>query len=346
MAGLTQRRASQLEVRRASSLVGYWHANDFYLENYLVPSVAHVSPLVLAVLDSASDYRSKASLVQSFPDLPRVKQLIRQLLALNFLLERDSDLDRLDWALQQKWAWGHSARFFHYRTQSVRYEEDLDLQRASVVALAQQWRPPPPYKEYERAKSVTLAHTSVSDPFFVTLKSRRTRRRFSARPLSLKNFSSILQWTWGSTQYIDHQELGPYILKTSPSGGARHPIEVYPIVLNVVGIAPGLYHYSVRKHSLALLREGDFRQTAIDMLAKQPWVGRAAAVFLMTALVSRSMWKYRHDHAYRVLLLDAGHLGQTLQLICTQLGVAAATSSAKNDRLIEKTLGIDGVEEI
>jgi len=82
------------------------------------------------------------------------------------------------------------------------------------------------------------------------------------------------------------------------------------------------------------------------MLAKQPWAGEGAAVLLMTAVVERSMWKYRHDHAYRVLLLDAGHLGQTLHLVCTKLGVAVATSSAKNDRLIEHVLQIDGISEI
>jgi len=82
------------------------------------------------------------------------------------------------------------------------------------------------------------------------------------------------------------------------------------------------------------------------MLAKQPWASQAAAVLLMTAVVERSMWKYRHDHAYRVLLLDAGHLGQTLHLVCTKLGVAVVTSSAKNDRLIENVLGIDGISEI
>src|SRR5262249_23121662 len=99
-------------------------------------------------------------------------------------------------------------------------------------------------------------------------------------------------------------------------------------------------------HALSLLRAGEFRGLCREMLAKQLWAGDGAAVFLMTAVVERSMWKYRHDHAYRVLLLDAGHLGQTLHLVCTKLGLASATSSAKNDRLIEQVLEIDGLSEI
>jgi hypothetical protein len=47
-----------------------------------------------------------------------------------------------------------------------------------------------------------------------------------------------------------------------------------------------------------------------------------------------------------VLLLDAGHLGQTFHLVCTRLGLAPFTSSAKDDKGIERLLGIDGVREI
>jgi len=65
----------------------------------------------------------------------------------------------------------------------------------------------------------------------------------------------------------------------------------------------------------------------------------------MTAVTERSMWKYPNSHAYRVLLLDAGHLGQTFHLVCTQLGLAPFTTAATDDLAIEETLGLDGVSE-
>jgi SagB-type dehydrogenase family enzyme len=66
----------------------------------------------------------------------------------------------------------------------------------------------------------------------------------------------------------------------------------------------------------------------------------------MTAVIERSSWKYRHSHAYRVLYLDAGHLGQTFQLVCTYLGLGPCTFAATHNRLIERELGLDGVSEI
>lgn len=66
----------------------------------------------------------------------------------------------------------------------------------------------------------------------------------------------------------------------------------------------------------------------------------------MTAVVGRSMWKYKQAQAYRVLQLDAGHLGQTFHLVCTALGLAPFTTAATDEPEIERELGIDGVNEL
>ena len=121
---------------------------------------------------------------------------------------------------------------------------------------------------------------------------------------------------------MEKSPIGPYQLKTSPSGGARHSIEVYPVALRVDGIHTGIYHYAPREHQLALIRSAPLEQLAseaVGWFANQPWVADACVVFLMTSVLERSMWKYRHSHAYRVVLLDAGHLGQTFHIVCTAL---------------------------
>jgi nitroreductase len=66
----------------------------------------------------------------------------------------------------------------------------------------------------------------------------------------------------------------------------------------------------------------------------------------MTAVLERSMWKYRQSHAYRVLHLDAGHLGQTFHLACTELGLVPFTTAALAPDRIEAELGLDGIREI
>ena len=71
----------------------------------------------------------------------------------------------------------------------------------------------------------------------------------------------------------------------------------------------------------------------------------AAALFIMTAVFARTMWKYGRARAYRVVLLETGHLCQTFCLTATRLGLAPFGTAALKDSLIEKDLGLDGISE-
>jgi SagB-type dehydrogenase family enzyme len=196
------------------------------------------------------------------------------------------------------------------------------------------------------AQSMPLPrHEKQTDSFFKTLHARRTRRTFSQEPTSLESVSTLLQTTWGVQGYIESPGFGPLVLKTSPSGGARHPIEVYLMALKVDGLDPGLYHYDARDHALELISSGATPQVARAYCADQPYVADAAALFIMTGIFARTMWKYQHPRAYRVVLLDAGHLGQTFCLTATRMGLAPFSTAALKDTLIERDLGIDGLSE-
>jgi SagB-type dehydrogenase family enzyme len=133
--------------------------------------------------------------------------------------------------------------------------------------------------------------------------------------------------------------------KTSPSAGARHPGEVYLIALRVNGLEKGLYHYHPARHRLEMISSDVTVRKAWLYCARQDYVKKAAALFLMTAVFPRTMWKYNKARAYRVVLLDAGHLCQTFCLAATWLDLAPFCTAAFRDTLIENDLAIDGVRE-
>ena len=56
-------------------------------------------------------------------------------------------------------------------------------------------------------------------------------------------------------------------------------------------------------------------------------------------------FKYR-EGTYRYGLVEPGHVGQTLYLAATTLGLGACAVGAYNDDGINDLLGIDGVEEV
>lgn len=65
----------------------------------------------------------------------------------------------------------------------------------------------------------------------------------------------------------------------------------------------------------------------------------------MTAVFSRTLWKYEFEAAYRVLWIDAGHLAQTFALIATASGLGPFQTAALQDSFIENLIGLDGGHE-
>jgi len=201
-------------------------------------------------------------------------------------------------------------------------------------------------KTVKGAEKVLLpARTSVDSEFTRVLMARKTHRRFSDKELKLETVSQLLSLVWGVTGYLYSPRFGKLFHKTSPSGGARHPGEVYLMALRVKGLKPGLYHYHPAHHRLEMISANATREKAWLYCARQHFVRNAAALFLMTAVFPRTMWKYQHARAYRVVLLDAGHLCQTFCLVATWLGLAPFCTAALKDTLIEEDLGIDGIRE-
>ena len=207
-------------------------------------------------------------------------------------------------------------------------------------------RRPALFKRYGKLARIALPTTgSVGADLEVTLENRRTVRHFSRLPVPLADFTAVVGGTWGQTGYLTGGLLGSLMTKTSPSAGALHPIECYIAAWNVRGLTPGLYHYDVGGKDLRRLRRGRFRAEAVRAASGQSWVGRAAFLCIMTAVIARSLWKYSDELTYRTLFLDAGHLAQTFCLLATARGLGPFTTAAIQDSFIEKLIGLDGVSE-
>ena len=84
---------------------------------------------------------------------------------------------------------------------------------------------------------------------------------------------------------------GLMVKRTSPSGGGLHPIEVYPLVAGIDGIASGLYRYNSRDHTLELVMAATAQEAAemaAEFVCGQRYFASANVLFLMTARFYRS----------------------------------------------------------
>jgi putative peptide maturation dehydrogenase len=195
-----------------------------------------------------------------------------------------------------------------------------------------------------------LPASERDSPLREVLAQRRTVRTFNAdAPVTLDEVATLLRWVWGAhgTTRLAGNDVG--LRRTSPSGGSFHPIEVYPLVRNIEGLAPGLYHYLAGEHALELVAEHDrdsARAFLDDATAGQWFFAESGVAFVMTARFGRSFRKYRrHEKIYRAIFLDAGHLSQTFYLLCTELGLGPWITAALDESVVERALGLDPVRE-
>jgi len=336
-----------LTLRSTRSQFVYWKNGDLRIVNYLSRGVFAANPIVLELIRFFFTPRTIRDAICEFDAYSSnsVGETIVMLIKAGLLLECDSNEAARDELLASSWKPWLPEAGFHFLTKDAPYIRG-DWTREQKLRTLPRSPQPPHFKKTDGAELISLpAHDREEDSFFQTLHARRTQRTFSAAPAPLESVSKLLQTTWGVQGYVETEYFGPLPLKTSPSGGARHPIEVYVMALRVKGLDPGLYHYDARVHALERISSGATPQQARDYCADQAYAADAAALFIMTAVFARTMWKYHHPRAYRVVLLDAGHLGQTFCLTATRMGLAPFSTAAVVDTLIERDLGIDGISE-
>jgi SagB-type dehydrogenase family enzyme len=325
----------------------YWDKGDLRIVNYLTRGIFSANPVVLEVVRFFFCPRTIREAMLEFDTYTpeSVGEAILKLIDAELLLECESPEWSRDDLLASSWQAWLPEGAYHFLTKDTAYfgsDWTLEKKLQAMPGTPQ----PEQFKKTNGCESISLPlPAGDTDIFFQTLHARRTRRAFSKAFLSLDSISKLLQTTWGVQAYADTDHFGPLPLKTSPSGGARHPVEVYLMALRVKGLDAGLYHYDARDHALERISSVATPQMARAYCAGQAYAGRAAALFIMTGVFARTMWKYRHPRAYRVVLLDAGHLGQTFCLTATRLGLAPFSTAALKDTLIEEDLKIDGISE-
>ncbi len=337
------------QLRRARSLFAYWAEGRLFFYNFARRLTVSGRPITCEVLDFFGHWRVSQEAVTHFSSYnytPRsVRSALSQLVKQGLLLEKDSPEVAKDSRIAKEWSAWLPEGGFHFSTKDAAYlPNSWNLKR--LKPPQSKTRPPGIFKTVKGSKKRRLPRRTFPDAEFIrVLMARKTHRVFSKQELTLETVSQLLSLVWGVTGYIHSPLFGKLARKTSPSGGARHPGEVYLAALRVKGLKPGLYHYHPAHHHLETINTRISRDKAWRYCAYQDYVRNAAALFLMTAVFPRTMWKYRHARAYRVVLLDAGHLCQTFCLVSTWLGLAPFCTAALKDTLIEKDLRIDGIRE-
>ena len=219
----------------------------------------------------------------------------------------------------------------------TKYDRESILRRDDLGPVPR----PPVYKIYAEATKIPLPEPVFEETtsLWRILSQRRSRRRYTPEPIDMRTLATLLWAIQGITFS------GPgYEFRTAPSAGALYPVETYLSIHHVSDLKPGIYHFNVLDFALEEIAVGDFGEYLSHAALDQAMVGRGAVLFVWTAIVLRAMWKYR-NRCIRYICMDAGHIGENLQLACTALGLGCCPIGAFYDDEINSVLKIDGEEE-
>ncbi len=246
-----------------------------------------------------------------------------------------------DWT---RFGWERPLIFHSYTNslEKLNYGADggnIDVKEMHVKVKAEQ--PPSNYKEYDSNYSRIILPSI--DSFSCKTDLNQVMRANVAKsthlsPFSIEELSWYLKMSFGQTDIRRLMVTGEHVAKTSPSGGSRHPTEVYVFIINVEDVPEGFYHYNVKEHSLILLKSGNFLKFFKENLIKHP--GRPSfnpcLGFFYTTIFERSMFRYREARSYRVMNIDIGHIMQTSALNASAIGRACYRGYSLNESIVEE----------
>lgn len=166
------------------------------------------------------------------------------------------------------------------------------------------------------------------------ISSRRSRREFRDKPLSLEELAQLLWAAQGTVL--------PRGMRTAPSAGATFPLEIYAVVGNVAETSSGLYHYNTFNHSLEKLSGEDLRRRLASAALGQMMISSAPLSLVIAADFARTVNRYGH-RAVQYVNNEVGHVGQNIYLQCEALGLGTCAVGAFREEEVQALLKIDQV---
>jgi len=161
-----------------------------------------------------------------------------------------------------------------------------------------------------------------------TILIRRSTRAYSAEPFLKEELGAVLAFSY---QFMAENRL---FLHFDPS-----LVSTYAVIHRVLGVDPGVYYYAPVSQELRAIQLGDFRQQTWHFCLGQELGRDAAAIILHVTHLPRAIERYG-DRVYRYLHLDAGHLGERMNLAAVRLGLGASGIGGFFDDEINGLLGL------
>jgi SagB-type dehydrogenase family enzyme len=172
-----------------------------------------------------------------------------------------------------------------------------------------------------------------------TLINRRSTRAYDGEFITFNELKALLDFTYQPENYIDQT------LDRTPDYFDLNLVETFIAVSGVAGLEEGCYYYAPKSQELRQIRFKNFRRELHFLCLGQDLGRDAGAVIFHTADLQTAVALYG-DRVYRYLHMDAGHLGQRLNLAAIHLGLGVSGIGGFFDNQVNEVLGIPQDEAV
>ncbi len=174
---------------------------------------------------------------------------------------------------------------------------------------------------------------------FPTILKRRSTRNFSGESFSLEELSSVLDFAY-HPELFAKDDLDP-----QPDYFDLSLIQTFIGINSVVGLEEGCYFYEAGGRYLRQVRFKNFRDEIYYLCLGQEIGYKASAIIFHTANLGKAVFKYG-ERAYRYMHMDAGHIGQRINLAAVNLNLGVSGIGGFFDDKANEILGIPENEAV
>lgn len=322
-------------LRAARTLVFSFEGESLLGFNFLTKQEFECDADLLRFLAARSEWVAEDDLAGEDEGLSA--EVARSLVEAGALVYEESEAAAREATYASSWKWGLPTALMHFC-----------LDGASFVPLEESGRRQMEKQKTEKSPDLwqtnqhlgdvqKLPMPDLEDGQLALMAQRRTVRGAGGL-VALGELADCLFAGLGITGETENC-VGPLPLSMTPSGGARNPFEAYVFCRAVSGLAPGIYHYSAAEHSLG--RVGTQGCPELEtLIGGQDWVRGMPALVMLVGKMERPMWKYEDGNAYRVMLIEAGHIGQNVMLAATGHGLTACPTGAISHEAVRRSLDL------
>ncbi len=329
-----------MQIRAARTLVFTQHDGGMLGCNYLAKQVFGCDPTLISVLSDTSDWTDVRALVDG--PFQGDSDAVDALIGYSAVVVEGSELARKEQEYISEWHWNVPTGMMHFCLEDA---EMMSIEESEAAQLARSRVEPQPslfMRNAPRLPVIALPDAGKRTDLLELMARRRTVRAAGSPSIALSQLADCLYAGMGITGFTSNV-VGDLPLGMTPSGGARNPYEAYVFARSVDGLEAGIYHYSALDHDLA--KVSGVLPKFSELIGGQDWADEMPCLIVLTADLRRTMWKYRDPNAYRVVLIEAGHIGQNVMLAATHHGLSACPTAALSQGRIRELLGLKRITD-